>query len=1096
MPEHLKTTNTTEHITENTYDYLKLELSQALSEKEQAQEALSRSEKRFASVFHLAPFSMAIIRLTDNVFIDVNEAFGKESGYSREDLVGYTSEARGILIDPNDSEKIITRLRETGSIKGLEVRSLIHNNEVRFALMYAEIIDFDGEPCLLAAFQNITEQKKASEVLRRREEEIRALVENAPDIIDRYDLQLRHLYINPAIEQFSRIKAKDFIGKTNEELGMGEVLTGHFKMVSKKVIETRMEENFEFVFPTIIGARHFHTRVVPEFARDGSIETLLCISRDITDLKQAEEKLKASQQLFERIADATPDVLFLYDLEEERMAYCNPQFAQILGYTPEEVLGMGSNMLQRLIKKSDLTPTEERQNYFEQLKDGVVVKREFRARHANGQLRWMYMRYLVFSRRPDGKIKQIVGTAQDITSRKRADALLSGQNRVLEMLAKPYLLNEVLEELARVIEAQSDGMFCTVLLLDKNGKTLRHGAAPSLPDSFKQAIDGIVIGPMVGSCGTAAYMGQPVIVSDIANSPLWKDYAELALADNLRACWSVPIFSNSGIILGTFSMYYTEPRTPTKEQLDLINLATNLAGVAIEHRQAQEQLTNEKERLSVTLRYIGDGVITTNTEGQITLINQVAENLIGWNQTEVIGRPLAEIYRTLDRKNHQPTEDIVLQLVATGQNLQRANNLVLLRRDGSELVIMDTCSPICDEQGRVIGVVIAFRDVTDINRVSEELQKASKLESLGLLAGGIAHDFNNILTTIIGNLSFARMSVEADSDLYPVLADLEHASVRARDLTQQLLTFAKGGAPVRKAALLPQLVEESARFAARGSNVQCIFNLPKDLWPVEVDRGQLSQVIQNLVINAIQAMPFGGKVEIEGHNVNLPSLSSLPLPQGRYVKLAVRDYGTGIDPENLSQIFDPYFTTKEHGNGLGLATCYSIVRRHDGHLTVESTKGAGTTFLVYLPATNPQVTPTIIENRNTKSAVGSGRVLVMDDDHLLQVTIERILKRLGYEVILANDGLIALEEYRKALVSDKPITAVIMDLTVPGGMGGREAIGKLLEIDPQAKVLVSSGYSSDQVMANHRDWGFAGVIAKPYRVEELARILQEVIGRE
>jgi len=1096
MLEQSEATKNTEDIINTKKEYLSLELAQALHEKEQAEEALRRSEKRFASVFHFAPFPMVIIRLADNTFIDVNEAFVKESGYSRTELVGNNAEDKGILIDPDDNKKVLKILQETGSVKGLEIRSLIHHNEIRYALIYAEIIDFDGGSCLLAAFQNVTEQKKASEEFRRREEEIRALVENAPHIIDRYDLQMRHLYINPAIEQFSGIKVNDYIGKTNEELGMGAQLTKLFKEASAKVIETRQEVNVEFIFHTLLGQRYFHTRVVPEFAPDGAIESLLCISRDINDFKLTEQKLQESQQLFERIADATPDVLFLYDLEEDRMVYCNSQLANILGYNPDDVLAMGSTMLAKMMNNTDILPSEDRLKFYNTVRDGAIIEREARARHINGQWRWMHIRYLAFSRRPDGKIKQLVGTAQDITERKRADALLAGQNRVLEMLAKPYPLNQVLEELAEIIEAQTDGLLCSVLLLDKNGKALRHGAAPSLPESYIKAIDGVLIGPEVGSCGTAAYLGKPVIVSDIATSPLWKDYCELALEHNLRACWSVPIFSNSGKVLGTLAMYYNEPRTPTKENLALIELATNLAGIAIEHKQAQEQLTNEKERLSVTLRYIGDGVITTDTEGHITLINQVAENLVGWNQSEVMGKPLIEVYRTLDRKNRQPSEDFVPQIVTSRQNLQRANNLVLLRRDGSERIIMDTCSPICDEQGQVIGVVTAFRDITDIIRASDELQKASKLESLGLLAGGIAHDFNNILTTIIGNLSFARMSVEVDNELYPVLADLEQASVRARDLTQQLLTFAKGGAPVRKAALLPQLVEESARFAARGSNVQCEFSLPENLWPVEVDRGQLSQVIQNLVINAIQAMPFGGKIEIEGQNLNLPSLSAIPLPQGRYIKLAVRDYGTGIDPENISRIFDPYFTTKEHGSGLGLATCYSIVRRHDGYLAVETDRGAGTTFVVYLPAANLEVTSAKVENQLTKPTSGSGRVLVMDDDHLLQLTIERILKRLGYAVVLASDGMVALEEYRKAQTSGNPITAVIMDLTVPGGMGGREAIGKLLDSDPQAKVLVSSGYSSDQVMANYRAWGFAGVIAKPYRVEELSRILQEVIGQE
>jgi len=399
--------------------------------------------------------------------------------------------------------------------------------------------------------------------------------------------------------------------------------------------------------------------------------------------------------------------------------------------------------------------------------------------------------------------------------------------------------------------------------------------------------------------------------------------------------------------------------------------------------------------------------------------------------------------------------------------------------------------PISDASGRVSRVAFFRYDITEKRRIEEELLRTEKLESIGILAGGIAHDFNNVLTAIVGNVGLAKMCITPEDKIYEMLVDAERASLRARELTRQLLTFSRGGAPIKETTSITELIKDSATFVLRGSNVRCRFSLPADLWTVDADPGQMSQVIQNLVINADQAMPEGGTIQVRGENVRVSAEHGLPLEPGKYVKISIADEGTGISEEHLQRIFEPYFTTKQKGSGLGLATTYSIIRRHDGHICVESEPGVGTTFYMYLPASEKEVPAQ--EVTAEQPLTGKGRILVMDDEEIVRDVAGSVLTRIGYEVEFARDGAEAIELYRQAQELGQPFAAVIMDLTIPGGMGGKETIRELLKIDPEAKAIVSSGYFADPVMAEFRKYGFSGVVAKPYRIRQLIDVLNGVI---
>jgi signal transduction histidine kinase/CheY-like chemotaxis protein len=390
--------------------------------------------------------------------------------------------------------------------------------------------------------------------------------------------------------------------------------------------------------------------------------------------------------------------------------------------------------------------------------------------------------------------------------------------------------------------------------------------------------------------------------------------------------------------------------------------------------------------------------------------------------------------------------------------------------------------------------VAIFTDITERESRQEELIKKQKLESIGLLAGGIAHDFNNVLTAILGNISLAAMFIEKGHKSSNPLGEAEKAAKQASVLARQLLTFARGGQPVKCAVSLQKVIEDSVSLVVRGSNMSTVVKVPEDLPPIESDAGQMGQVFYNLIINAVQAMPGGGTITIGAGELTLADNNPLSLPPGRYVRVTCADQGCGISPENLKNIFDPYFTTKTGGTGLGLASVHSIVNKHRGHISVSSAVGRGTTFELTLPTCLQK--PADASARDTgplESECGEQSVLVMDDEDMIRDLASAILEELGYRVTTCSSGEAAIGLYRGAFSTGTPFRAVILDLTVPGGMGGKDAAQGILDIDPSARLIVSSGYSSDPVMADFSEFGFSGAVRKPYSAGEIAAVLHEVL---
>ena len=512
----------------------------------------------------------------------------------------------------------------------------------------------------------------------------------------------------------------------------------------------------------------------------------------------------------------------------------------------------------------------------------------------------------------------------------------------------------------------------------------------------------------------------------------------------------------------------------------------------ITHRKkTEEKLAAEQERLAVTLRSIADGVITTDKSGQILSINKVAESLTGWSEDEALGKPLGEVFRLLtkNREHYRAPFEAVLN---TGENFTLGESTILVSRQGGEFVIADSGAPIRDKDSNIIGVVIVFRDVTRQIKLEEANLRINKLESVGVLAGGIAHDFNNILTAILGNINLVRLDPSLKDETQNLLAGAEKASLRAKDLTQQLLTFSKGGEPVKEMASLQEVIRDSANFVLHGENVSCNYHFDEDLWLADIDKGQISQVIQNIIINAKQAMPNGGVINVECENI-LSSSEPQLLPGKSYIKIAISDNGTGIPADILDNIFDPYFSTKSTGSGLGLALCHSIITKHNGHIYVESSTDEGTTFVIFLPASACSIQKQRICNEKI-TKVRNTKILIMDDEEPIRNVISALLRRLGHDVVVAKDGDEAIQLFRESLDSAAPFDLAILDLTIPGGMGGEEAVKELLKMDSDAKIIVSSGYSTGPIMANYKQYGFCAAIVKPYQFVDLKRVIGEVLG--
>lgn len=503
-------------------------------------------------------------------------------------------------------------------------------------------------------------------------------------------------------------------------------------------------------------------------------------------------------------------------------------------------------------------------------------------------------------------------------------------------------------------------------------------------------------------------------------------------------------------------------------------------------RRTERQLHVEKEQLAITLRSIAEGVIVADTKGQISLVNPSALAIIKAPISEVQGHSLLKVFPLYEEDSLTLLTPRLLTLLQQAE-MVIPQTAILQAQQQRQVFIELSAAPIKDH-GVTSGIVLIFRDETENRRQQAEQLRAQKLEALGMLAGGIAHDFNNLLAGLFGNIEIAKLLLDPTHKAHKFLDIALRPLDSAANLTKQLFTFAQGGAPIKEMLAMGALLTETAQFSLHGSNLILKTQIAPDLYPIEADKGQMVQVISNLVINASQAMPHGGVITISAYNVEQEDLSC--------IEIRVQDEGVGIAPQHIDKIFDPYFTTKQTGSGLGLTSSYSIIRKHNGSIRVTSRVQQGTIFTICLPAMKATVAEPVqqiaapLDERPMRRA----HILVLDDEEVVRNMIGAMLERLGHSVKLTSDCVQAMLEYQAALQSDAAYDAVIVDLMIPGGMGGQEVTQELLKMNPAAKIILSSGYATDPVIANYEAYGFTARVIKPYRFDDLRKVVAQVLN--
>jgi PAS domain S-box-containing protein len=514
-------------------------------------------------------------------------------------------------------------------------------------------------------------------------------------------------------------------------------------------------------------------------------------------------------------------------------------------------------------------------------------------------------------------------------------------------------------------------------------------------------------------------------------------------------------------------------------------------------KELEQNLSAEQERLSVTLESIGDGIVTTDTRGNIISINRTAKEITGWTSEEACNHHISDFFTKVNEKVGDQSSNPIEIIIKGNQPRKIYNNIIFFDKNNNEKILDVVGAPIKDNRNMPIGVVLAFQDVTEREKLEREIQKIKNLEAIGILAGGIAHDFRNILTSATSRLSLARLQTKTEDPVYTYIVEAEKACERAKEITNQLLTFSKGGAPIKQLTSVEHIIRDTVEFTLHGGSVSYDFDFCPGLGIVEIDQGQISQVINNIIINAVQAMPDGGNIRIGCENEFVEDcedrmISDLSLVEGPYVKISIQDSGPGIPEEILPKIFDPYFTSKMDGNGLGLATSYSIIKKHGGTITVDSKPDHGTTFTIYLPSRPDEKG---IENIETKDEVisGTGKILIMDDEPTVLESIEDMLMFMGYTYVSTREGNNAVSVYKEAFEKNEKFDLVMLDLTVKGRMGGIETMKELLKIDPDVKAIVASGYSDAPIMADYQKHGFSACIVKPFDIEELSNKIEKVL---
>jgi len=754
-------------------------------------------------------------------------------------------------------------------------------------------------------------------------------------------------------------------------------------------------------------------------------------------LSTVERKLKEQQDKFLAILDAAKISIALTDING-RYIHVNKTFETRTGYTSSEVIGKTAHEL-------NIFADEEQYQRLHQeiVTKGFVHEIEMLLRVKSGGVRNCLMSFQVVKEDND---VFVVGTAFDITEHKRArEDLLESEEKIRA------LLNATTE---------------AALLMTTDGiiKIANETAAQRLKT------------PLEELPGRSIY---DLMLDEVSER---------------RKKWIQEIVKNKkpGIFEDEREGHFIEHSVyPVLNNKNKVTMIAIFARDITKRRHAEKRLKESEERFRSLVEESPFAIhITRNNI--ILFSNATSMKMFGYGKrSEIVGRSLLDIVAP------QCRDDVWDKTIRqeSGEEVINSYETTGLRKDGSEFPMQVTVKLLDMAEG--IANIAFFEDLTLRKLIEEELIKMRNLESIGTLAGGVAHDFNNLLMGVTGYMELARMQASPESKVYSYLTEAEKIADHGKELTQQLITFSQGGEPLKKEVKIAPVLKNVSRFTLSGSNVKCEYLLPGNLHTIEADEAQLRQVIHNIVLNAKEAMPKGGTITIRAENATVTGGDILPVSPGDYVKIVIEDKGAGIAPENIPKVFDPYFSTKDmgiqKGMGLGLAIAYSIVKKHNGHIVVESILNTGTSFIVYLPV--------YVKKPESSEKAGSvpaqkKRILFMDDEVFIRTIGNEILAHLGYDVTLTQDGNETVLVYKQEKHAGRPFDAVILDLTMKGGIGGKEVLREILSIDPDVKAVISSGYTDDPVLSDYVSFGFRGAITKPYNINRLKEVLKEVMSKK
>jgi len=929
---------------------------------------------------------------------------------------------------------------------------------------------------------DLTEKKLSDETIRIYYNQIHTLIQAIPDLIYIKDELGRYILFNKAFERFHGLSAENILHKSDLDITNPD-LAEEYKQDDLKAINSRHSVRSEILSKSPDGKKViFDTIKIPIFDEQNKFTSLIGISRDITAIKESQQKLKSSHKIYQQAIQNAHGIPYLLNYATQKYEFIGQMCEDVIGIPASE---MTVKKIKALVKQVELAipggvqTEKEADNLFRKGKIDCYIA-NLKIVTPQGKVKWLHDSAVPY-KDSTGKITGSLGILQDITEQKHNEAVRHVLYKIANAVNETADLTELILFIRQALNEVVDTTNFFVALYDKETDSLNLPYFVDEMDHFNHFPAGKTL------TGHIIKTNRPMLLrqNDIQKMI---DAGLIDQIGTLSKVWlGVPITIAKEVLGAVVVQNYSDENALTENDLNVLKFVSEQIGLSIDRKQAEVTLRNSEDRFRSIFEGSPIGLALYDTTGHYIEANSEFFKILGVEDISWF----PEINLFDPRAIFKDAKQILFDgKPVKFEKLLNFDEWIYPHVKSGLLYIDIYVSPIHTGES-VLSYLVQIMDVSDRKKVETELLKNEKLESIGILAGGIAHDFNNILTAILGNITLAGMFAAGQEKIKGRLAEAEKATIRARELTQRLLTFSKGGLPVKKICNINTLVEESAKLALAGSKAKCEVQTSKDLRTAEIDEGQISQVLNNIIINADQAMPEGGFIDIYTENYTQADHSDQTFPVGDYVKITITDHGVGIPADYLTKIFDPYFTTKKRGSGLGLTTAYSIIKNHRGKIEVASTVGEGTTFTIYLPATQSAAQNAVI-SETEEQVHGEGRILVMDDDQIVQEVVSEMLQSLGYESDCVSDGAAALTQYQKALSSNKPYTIVIMDLTIPGGMGGREAVKKLLEIDPKAKVIVSSGYSNDPVMSAFREYGFKGVAAKPYDINELGKVLKEV----